>query len=344
MGTAGTFPLGFEEGRRTELAALREVVGALPGRLAEGVWRPGWRRVLLAGIGASCAALASPLHRMRAAGIEAFRTDCSDFPEVPGPHPDVVVALSQSGRSRETADLVARFRGAGAATLAVTNADASPLRDAAGACVSLGGHPDSRVSTVGFVVTFAALGMLADLAADGGVDERWLALPGLIEESVAGAAKELAAFAEGPMAAGSVDIVAAAPQLTTAEAVALLFREGPLVPSAAFGTRAYLHGYMDSASGETAHIVVGGERELALARQLTEKPTGVLAVTDGTLPLPPGVRGVAVPARLTPPQRALVEVCVLQELVSAVAAVRGTSIDEVAFGRVDTKVDALGEL
>lgn len=234
----------------------------------------------------------------------------------------------------------------------MTNADDSPLREAAGAALTLGAQPDSRVSTVGFVVTYAAVAMLAEVAAsdaasgsvDGAVDGRWRELPDLIEESVARNAEVLGEFAAGPLARGSADIVAAAPQLTTAEAVALLLREGPLVPSAAYGTRAYLHGPMDCASEHTSHVVVGGARELALARQLTQKPTGVLAVTDGSAPVPAGVRPVTVPAHLTAPQRALVEVCVLQELVAATAAVRGNPVDEVAFAREDTKIAALAEL
>nr|WP_202511689.1 SIS domain-containing protein [Streptomyces sp. SID3343] len=332
---------GYDEGRAVELAALREVVAEFPKR--PDLWRPGRRRILLAGIGASHAALASPLYALRADGVDASRSDCSDYPVAVGA-PDVVVALSQSGRSRETADLVRRFRVDGVDTLAVTNARESPLREAAAATLTLGGYPDSRVSTVGFVVTYASLGMLADVMATGRVDERWAELPDLIEESVARNGAVLADFAAGPLTSGPVDVVASAPQLTTAEAVALLFREGPLVPSTAYGTRAYLHGPMDCASAETSHVVVGGTRELALARQLLEKPTAVLTVTDGTEEAPVGAVSVTVPAGLTAPQRALVEVCVLQTLVAQTAEARGNPVDEVAFSRHDTKIAALAEL
>ncbi|MEW2547034.1 SIS domain-containing protein [Streptomyces sp. NPDC047002] len=333
----------YDEGRAAEAAALRAAVADLPARLADGLWRPGWRRVLFAGIGASCAALASPVYALRASGVDAARTDCSDYPAAAG-RPDVVVALSQSGRSRETADLVTRFREAGVDTLAVTNAEESPLGEAADAALTLGGQPDSRVSTVGFTVTYAALGMLADVVATGAVDDRWRRLPDLMEECAAGNAAALAGFAAGPLARGSADVVASAPQLTTAEAVALLLREGPLVPSAAYGTRGYLHGPMDCASEHTSHVVVGGEREIGLARQLTQKPTGVLAVTEGDAPVPPGVAAVTVPSGLTSVQRALVEVRVLQDLVAETAAVRGNPVDEVAFTREDTKIAALAEL
>ncbi|OON82716.1 SIS domain-containing protein [Streptomyces tsukubensis] len=331
----------YEQGRAAQLTALREVIDHLPARLEE--WRPRWRRVLLAGIGASNAALASPAHALRAAGIDAARTDCSDYPLAAG-SPDAVLALSQSGRSRETADLVARFGAAGVPTVALTNAAWSPLRETAATTVSVGDYPDSRVSTVGFVVTYAALGMLADVLADGHVDPGWARVPHAVEETLADSAEPLAKFAAGPLAEGSVDIVASAPQLTTAEAVALLFREGPLVPASAYGTRTYLHGPMDVASPNTSHVLVGGSRELALAEQLLQQPTSVLTVTDGTEPVPVGVTPVTVPTGLTPPQRALVEVCVLQELVARTARARGNPVDDTAFTRQDTKIGALTEL
>ncbi|MGW9213281.1 SIS domain-containing protein [Embleya sp. NPDC055664] len=341
MSAAPMYGYGYEEGRRAEVAALREVVAAMPGRTH--LWPAGRPRVLLAGIGASHAALASPLYALRAAGLDVARTDCSDHPVAIG-DVELVVALSQSGRSRETADLVTRYRAAGVDTLAVTNAETGPLREAAGAALTLGGFPDSRVSTVGFVVTYAALGMLADEAATGRIDDGWRRLPDLIEEAVSANDAVLADFAAGALASGSVDVVASAAQQTTAEAVALLLREGPLVPATAYGTRSYLHGPMDSAGADTAHPVIGDARELALARQLLEKPTAVLTVTDGTGVVPPGAVSVTVPTGLTGPQRALVEVCVLQALVSHTAATRGNPVDEIAFTREDTKIAALAEL
>ncbi|MHC3426607.1 SIS domain-containing protein [Streptomyces sp. DT18] len=341
MSAAPVYGYTFAEGREAELPALREVVAAFPDALD--AWRPAWRRVLLAGIGASGAALASPLYALREAGVDASRTDCSDQPSVLG-GPDMVLALSQSGRSRETTDLVARFRAAGVPTAALTNAAASPLKDAAGTTYSVGDHPDSRVSTVGFVVTYAALGMLTDQLTRGHTHPGWAHVAEAVEETLSGAADALADFAAGPLARGSLDVVASAPQLTTAEAVALLFREGPLVPATACGTRTYLHGPMDVASAGTSHVVIGAEREAALARQLTQKPTGVLTVMERSVTPPPGVLAVRLPEGFTPTQRALVEVCVLQELVARVAEVRDEPVDKVAFAREDTKIAALAEL
>ncbi|GAA3733446.1 SIS domain-containing protein [Streptomyces tremellae] len=296
--------------------------------------------------------------------MAAARTDCSDYPAATG-RPDVVVALSQSGRSRETADLVTRFREAGVPTLAVTNAEESPLGEAAEAALTLGGQPDSRtagqpdsrtagqpdsrVSTVGFTVTCAALGMLADVVATGAVDDRWRRLPDLMEECAADNAAALAGFAACPLAR-----LPARPRLGGRGGVgAAAHHRGGGRPAAARGparaVRRLRHPRlparpMDCASEHTGHVVVGGEREFGLARQLTQKPTGVFAVTEGGAPVPPGVAAVTVPVGLTSVRSALVEVRVLQDLVAEAAAARGNPVDEVAFTREDTKISAPAEL
>jgi fructoselysine-6-P-deglycase FrlB-like protein len=335
--------IGFAEGRTAELEALRRVSGEAD-RLLTDVWRDRWRRIVLAGIGASHAALATPLHQLRAAGFDAYRSDCSDLPVVGDPGPDVLLAVSQSGRSRETTDVVQRYADRRVATVAITNSVSSPLRSAVESCVTLGGAPDSRVSTVGFVTTFTALGMLTDLITSGRVDPGWMKLADTIGQASEDASSTLRSFAADHLVRGAVDVVATAAQLSTAEAIALLFREGPLIPSTAYGTRGYLHGPMDIAGGKISHILIGGQREIQLAQQLGEKTKSILLVTDGTTPTPAPIPTVTVPAGLTPSQRALVEICILQELVAAAADVQGNPVDDTVFTRQDTKIDALAEL
>ena len=328
--------VGFASGRAAQLDALRAVVASVPARLPR---FPATSRLLLVGIGASHAALASPLHQLRAAGVTAYRSTGADFPGPVEGAADLAIAVSASGRSRETVDLVRRLAAAGVATWALTNTDDNPLRAVAGSGVGLGGFADSRVSTVGFVVTYAALGMLADTLIDGAVHPGWARLPDLIAAAVPAAQDVLAAFARRWLVDGAVDVVAAASQLTASEAVALLLREGPLVPAASYDTRSYLHGPMDCAGQATSHLVLGDEREHQLAHQLRQKPTGVLVLTASDGPAAADAYRIRVPDGLTVAQRALLEVCVLQELVAETAAVRGNPVDEVAFTRQDTKLE-----
>lgn len=328
--------ISFAEGRVSQIEALRDLTSR-DSEYFERAWHNEWRQVLLAGIGASYAALATPLRRMRSTGLAVTRSDCSDLPTVPSPSPDVLIALSQSGRSVETTELASSFAAEGVPTLSITNAVESPLGRTSTENITLGGYPDSRVSSVGFVTTFTALAMLADIAAEGHVSESWRALPDLIENTMATAAPILTEFAHEHLAGGSVDVVAAAAQLTTAEAVALLFREGPLVPSSAFGTRGYLHGPMDIAGGKLTHVLIGGARERQLAEQLAEQTSAILLLTDDPAPLHRGIV-VRVPPEMRASERALLEVCILQELVQAAANARGNPVDDSVFTRQDTKL------
>lgn len=327
--------IGYEEGRARQLDALGATVERMQGSPDP---FDGVGEIALVGIGASFAALATPLHVLRAAGRAVWRSDCSDLPVVSDPRPGALIALSQGGRSVETNAVVERFTAAGVRTLAITNANESPLAAAAADAIRLGGGADSRVSTVGFVTTYTAVAMLAERSAGITPGIGWDVLPEIIERALAEAAPVLRAFADEKLAHGSVDVVAAADQLTAAEASALLLREGPLVPSAAYGTRAYLHGPMDAAGEGVAHVVIGGARERQLVEQLEERASATLFLAEALHLRGDAPFEVAVPAGLTDGQRALVTVCLLQQLVSETARVRGNAVDEAVFVRQDTKL------
>lgn len=328
--------IGFEEGRTRQFDGLDLVITRSAAAEVPSVGAGS--AVLLAGIGASHAALATPLQVLRSSGLTAMRSDCSDLRRVPERAPDAVVAVSQSGRSVETADLATRFVAAGVPVLAVTNAEESPLTHIAPHRLTLGGGEDSRVSTVGFVTTFVALSLLAEKWAGVVPEISWRRMPEIAAAASAQARPVLQAFAARHLAAGSADVTASAEDMTAAEAFALLLREGPLVPSTAFGTRAYLHGPMDIAGGAVSHVLLGDEREAQLAVQLRERTEATLLLTTRTSVDAEAGPAVRVPGGLTPCQRALVEVCVLQELLSLTASARGTSVDASVFVRQDTKL------
>lgn len=333
---AGDHGIGYLNGCAVETDRLRELVRHLGSDLAQ-AWHPSWRRVLLAGIGASHAALATPMVQYRCAGLAAWRTDCSDLPVVGDQIADIAILLSQSGRSTETLDLAGRLDSGRTPTLAITNTSANPLTRSCEQAIALGDHADSRVSTVGFVVTYAALAMLTEVATTGTVDPHWHALPDIIDETVERATPILDDVAATMLADGSIDVIASADQLSTAEAVALLFREGPLVPAMAYDTRSYLHGPMDCAGAQLTHLVIGRQPEAQLADQLAERSNRIIMMSDTC-----GIDGAApiVPANLPVLQRVLLSVCVLQRLVAATAEVRGNPVDDAVFTRRDTKVAA----
>jgi len=341
ISSSPSVPPTFAEGFVSQMRFLPEAEAAVSEWLKSGgadLLRH--RTLLLAGIGASYAVLGTPVYELRSGGVSAVRTDCSDMPENTPSLADAYIVVSQSGRSRETSQLV--LDNPAAHTLAITNAVDSPLRAVARDALSVGGFPDSRVSTIGFSATLVALGMLAEELGGVVAETSWASLPSMIEGVLDGAENALVDFAGAVAAAAEIDVVATASQITSAEQGALLFREGPLVPSTAMGTRAYLHGPMDCAGRSTSHLLFGGAREGLLAEQLAQQKAPILLVTDTDVTAPASI--IRMPRGLTSSQRSLLEVILAQRLVTLVGEISGVSVDSTVFTRLDTKVDSAAEV
>ncbi|MCO5968089.1 SIS domain-containing protein [Actinoallomurus soli] len=314
-------------------------------RLAAGsfdVWRAP-QSVLLAGIGASHAALAAPVHALRARGVVAQRTSCGELPAHRKTQParlaDLYVGVSQSGRSRETVQTlldVEREARAG-----VANYADSPLGDVCDALLSFGDLPDSGVSTIGFTGTLLALGMAVERWTEGAVGAGWSGLGDQVEAVMEEAEPVVDAFAEQVVGVRAVDVVGGGPSATAAEEGALLLREGVRYPAMGMETRSYLHGPMDSA-GDTAHVVLGRERERLLIDQLAERTDNLLFITDRDVSTSAG-RVIRLP-EVSACRRAILEIVVLQLLLRSTARLLSADIDASVFRRLDTKIDAVREL
>lgn len=317
-------------------AAQPDLLTALPGFLAPRIPAVGERpsRVMIVGIGASHAAAAAGMHRMRLHGIDATRHLPGELrPESTG---GTVVAVSQSGRSAEVVDLVSRLDGA--RVVSVTNYAPSPLADLADYDLNLGDHPDSSVSFVSFTGTVLALAMLADHWGSALDVARWERVVGEAVAAARRAEDALDAAADILAAAPFVDITAPAPLVGAAEEAALMFREGPRMAATGMDTRLYLHGAMDVA-GSGAHLVIGGEREALLVDQLAEQTADIVFVaTDDARPA--RSRAVVNLPVADPVGRVLAVSVLAQSLVSRVSLLRGVDIDEPVFERLDTKVAA----
>lgn len=211
----------------------------------------GEQRLVFVGIGASYAALGAPVAVLRAAGSDALRAGPSDFDGTDVPF--ALIALSQSGRSKETVDVLRRASGR---RIAVVNVTESPLADEAEVVVSMGDLSDSLASTVGFSSTSIAMSMLVEQMLDEQGSE-WGTLPArqaAFVRSISDLVSRLApVFAE----AAAVDVVAPSELSGAAEVTALLLREVSRIPAAAFETRQYLHGPMESTRADTVHLLLG---------------------------------------------------------------------------------------
>ena len=138
--------------------------------------------------------------------------------------------------------------------------------------------------------------------------------------------------------AGSVDYVAAAPSIGSAEVGSLLLREVARVPATGFSTRQYLHGAMESAGG-AAHVLIGGEREVGVAHTLARAGHRTILIT--TLDAAEEDRLAVIRIDdVSAAQRTILEAIVLQSLAVEAALQRGLDPDAFVFSHTDTKVAA----
>lgn len=296
-------------------------------------------RLLLIGIGASHAVLATTLWTLRQAGVYALRSDGDDLPPACPVMADWYIGVSQSGRSPEVVQALRRQPDP-QRRISIVNQPASPLARESGVPFCLGGLIDSGMSSVALMATAVALGMLSDELTGDDNRRHWQQLPRRLNDLRPAAERATARFAALSAGAGCVDFAARASSLTAAEQGALFLREGPKVPAMAAGTRNYLHGMTDSV-GNTAHVFIGGAREVLLARQMSGFGVPILLVTDIADVAIAGVETLYIPPLAAGP-RALLEILVMELLALALAAVRGSDIDAGVVARLDTKLD-LGE-
>jgi len=112
----------------------------------------------------------------------------------------LVVGASQSGRTPEVAEVLARAKVGGARTIAVTNDDASPLAETADLLIALEvGEERSVPATKTVTAQLAAFLMIAQALGDIGLDHSADDLPDLVSELLVDTdpPKRLAAWLEG---------------------------------------------------------------------------------------------------------------------------------------------------
>ena len=286
------------------------------------------------GIGASFAASAGAVWTLRSRGIDSWRLNAGEYP-VPFPvsdHP--IVGVSQSGRSAETLAVLSAT--SGKLRMAVVNVAPSPVADIASTPIALGNLPDSYASTTGYTATIAALSMIAEAWDAGEIDPTWIKLVGHVrqlERDMAARARDLASVLAGAVAA---DYAAAAPSVGSAEVGSLLLREIARVPAAGFSTRQYLHGAMESA-GRTAHVLIGGERELSVAQTLARAGHEAILITTLDVAAQRHLAVVRIPD-VSVVQRTILETLVMQSLAVETALIKGIDPDAFVFFHNDTKV------
>jgi glutamine---fructose-6-phosphate transaminase (isomerizing) len=290
--------------------------------------------IVFAGIGASAHALVPAVLALRAAGRRAFALQATELDDSHARElADAFVLVSQSGASTETVAALERIHGA--PMVAISARGDSPLAQAADAWLPLGPEPDTPVATLSYTATLQALGMLCDALLDQS-GWAWSALPELAERVLVSSAAPAAELAGGFAQVTALECVGGGPGLATAREAALLGREALRLPATGMDTREYLHGPLEAVAPGFGAIVVGRDRERALAGEMGSFGAQVALVSDaggdgegfGVFALPE-VPGVAA---------AILQVLPVQLLVDEVAGARGLTIGELRRHQDDTKV------
>jgi len=236
-------PVQFEADLRAKPAALRALADALE---ADDPWAglPQVRRVLFVGMGSSAFAAGAATTRLLAAGFPAVSNLASNAMQPKTTGGDVVIAISASGRSKETLAAVAAYRGLGDTPIwLLTNDEAASTDGYAGVVQMQAGAEVGGVACRSFQHTLIHLLALQRHLI--GLDRP---LPALIR-SVADASEDLLARTDDwlPTAAelligpqGS-HMVAPAHRLSSAQQSALMLREGPRRPAYACETGDWSH-------------------------------------------------------------------------------------------------------
>jgi glucosamine--fructose-6-phosphate aminotransferase (isomerizing) len=328
----GFIPFRDAVGRETSvLGSAVSRLGDEAAQAARALGRPA--HMTFAGIGASFAAVAAPAAFLSSHGIPSARLNAGEM--VAPPIDGALVALSQSGRSRETVGLM---RAAHGARLAVVNVSDSPMANAADAVLSLGDLPDSLASTIGYTASAIAVSMLAEAIALGMPARSWNDIGQRLDAFVALNDGTIDSFADAMLGATIIDF--AAPHIFSgaAEGGSLLIREVARVPAAAFETHQYLHGHMESTNAETLHVVIEGPDSGEILKALTRHDRRIVAFgTSESEEVRPGVASVRLAAASTLEIPIFVAVF-LQHAVLRVALARGIDPDEFLFLDTGTKL------
>lgn len=246
--------------------------GSAVGRLAAGLEG---RRVVLIGMGSSGFAALPAAATLRTRGVHAVAELAStDLPTPPG-RDVVAVGISASGATEETVEALARHAGR-SRTVAVTNDPDGPLAAGADVVVPLAaGSEAGGVSCRTFQATVAVLHLLA------GADPAVLRRAPDAQAALLDARGEwLEELLERLQAAGAVYAIAPARRLASSLQAALMFREGPRVPSDGCETGDWLHVdvYLTKTQAYRALLFGGSRYDAGVMEWARERGSEIVAV------------------------------------------------------------------
>jgi glucosamine--fructose-6-phosphate aminotransferase (isomerizing) len=233
------------------LAASGAELAEVAARIAE---RPGIVRLGAHGSSdnaASYAVYAFGLLAQRTAMRDSMSLEVYYGAEVPMAG-DVVLGLSQSGRTPDVVTYVETARRLGALTVALTTDDASPLAQACELVVRVhSGEERAVAATKSYSNELGALALLAAHLGGRGreIEEALLAVAGLAEEALPGLAASARSLAVPLAYVGRMVVIGRGPEYATAREVALKLKETCRVAAEALTATDLAHGPVAALDG-----------------------------------------------------------------------------------------------
>ena len=276
-------------GEPTMLADLLDAYGAKGGPLSE-VPEPGGQvRVVFTGLGSSRFAALDPAVLLQSSGLPAWVEFASADAASPPSRDVVLVAISASGRTRETVAVAERHRGT-SLVVAVTNQPGSPLAAAGDVVLPLhAGVETSGVSSRTFLATITVLSLLSDRLHGRAPDVGTLrpAVEGL-HSVLEGRGAWLAAPAALLDGADAIGVIGPAASQGLAEQAALLFREGPRLRASAHEAVDWAHTTIYTALPGYRAVLLPGTPDAARLAAVVAGRGGETVAVEVAVPFPAG--------------------------------------------------------
>lgn len=324
----------FPDGIDAQPTVLAQSARSVQAQLTETAPLPARALVALTGIGASEHISRSAAAAWRRAGLRAVAVSASDLLDGDEGLGDVYVGLSESGRSAET---VAALSKIGTRRVGVTNVADSPMAAVVEELLLLDSGPDSPVYTTGYTATLQAVGMLGEHWSGNRTD--WSALPDLAADVLERSLDTAEAVGDLFDQARIIDVVGSGTSSATAGEGALVLREAARAHTSSHETYNYLHGPMEPLDPQTACIIVGDDREIRLAQEVSALGCPTLLITTRADVAPTDrLRVFALPAVASPLARAALEILPVQSLTWRLAHGRNLAVDGFRYHQDDIKL------
>lgn len=191
---------------------------------------------------------------------------------------------------------------------------------------------DSSPSAPSFTATMVAIGLLAEAIA-GHTSSAWSDLPASAELVLAESRDAARNFAAAVNGTRMIDLVGAGILFGVAEEGALLLREASRFPAAAFATRNYLHGPIESMEVGTALVTLGGTREIQLAEEMAGTGATVWHLGPGTTT----IKGYTLAETSNALCDGILHILPLHWLCAELSAVKGLEDAPFRYRQPDTK-------